>query len=66
MRKSKAVAPKKVTLNKIRRAARKQGKDRLSMREIDREIKAYRRESKIISEAGAARRSLKRPAPARG
>ena len=46
MRKSKAVAPKKGTLNKVRSAARKQGKSSLSMREIDKEIKAYRRELK--------------------
>ncbi|MGO9647423.1 MAG: hypothetical protein ACLPOO_05155 [Terriglobales bacterium] len=61
-----AVAPEKRTLNKIRDAARKQGKNRISMREIDKEIKAYRRESKVISEAEPARRSLKRPAPVRG
>jgi hypothetical protein len=46
MRKSKAAAPKKGTLSKVRGAAGKQSKSSMSMREIDREIKAYRRERK--------------------
>jgi hypothetical protein len=50
----KAVAPEKRTLHKIRGAARKQGKNSISMREIDREIRAYRRELKA---GGVVRRS---------
>jgi prevent-host-death family protein len=40
----KTVAPEKKVLAAIRAAARKQGKNKLSQREIDREIRAYRRE----------------------
>ncbi len=38
------IAPEKPVLAAIRAAARKKGKNKLSMREIDREIRAYRRE----------------------
>jgi prevent-host-death family protein len=38
------IAPEKKTLAAIRRAARKHGKNQASMREINREIRAYRRE----------------------
>jgi len=37
------LAPEKEDLAAIRTTARKKGKDKLSMREIDREIRAYRR-----------------------
>jgi len=40
----KTVAPEKKVVAAIRAAARKQGKNKLSRREIDREIRAYRRE----------------------
>jgi hypothetical protein len=39
-----ALAPEKKTLAAIRATARKKGKSKLSVREIDREIRAYRRE----------------------
>ena len=41
------VAPESKTLADIRATARKKGKDKLSMREIDREIRAYRRERSL-------------------
>jgi len=40
----RTIAPEKKTLAAIRNAARKNGKSKLSMREINREIRAYRRE----------------------
>ena len=43
----RTIAPEKKTLAAIRGAARKQGKNKLSMREIDREIRAYRREQSL-------------------
>ena len=39
-----ALAPEKKTLAAIRATARKNGKSKLSLLEIDREIRAYRRE----------------------
>jgi hypothetical protein len=41
---SKTIVPKKKIVAAIRAAAVKQGKSKLSMREIDNEIRAYRRE----------------------
>ena len=41
------VAPESKALADIRATARKKGKDKLSMREIDREIRAYRRERSL-------------------
>jgi len=38
------IAPEQKTLTAIRAAARKNSKNKLSMREIDREIRAYRRQ----------------------
>ena len=43
----KTIAPEKKVVAAIRDAARKQGKNKLSMREIDREIRAYRRERSL-------------------
>ncbi len=43
----RTIAPEKKTLAAIRNAARKQGKNKLSMREINREIRAYRRERSL-------------------
>jgi hypothetical protein len=40
----KALAPEKKALAAIRAAARKNGKSKISQREIDREIRRYRRE----------------------
>jgi hypothetical protein len=39
-----AIAPEKKTLAAIRAAARKNGKSKISLREIDREIQLHRRE----------------------
>lgn len=41
------IAPEKKVLAAIRAAARKKGKNKLSMREIDREIRSYRRERSL-------------------
>jgi prevent-host-death family protein len=41
------IAPEKKVLAVIRAAARKKGKDKLSQREIDREIRSYRRERSL-------------------
>ena len=41
------VAPEKKVLAAIRAAARKSGRNKLSMVDIDREIRAYRRELKL-------------------
>ncbi len=43
----KTIAPEKKVVAAIRAAARKQGKDKLSMRQIDTEIRAYRRERRL-------------------
>jgi hypothetical protein len=43
----KALAPENKTLAAIRATARKTGKSKLSSREIDREIRIYRRERQI-------------------
>jgi prevent-host-death family protein len=43
----KTIAPEKHVVAAIRAAARKQGKNKVSMRDIDREIRAYRRERSI-------------------
>ncbi len=43
----KTIAPEKKVVAAIRDAARKQGKNKLSMRQIDREIRAYRRERSL-------------------
>jgi prevent-host-death family protein len=43
----KTIAPEKKVLAAIRAAARGKGKNRISMREIDREIRAYRRERSL-------------------
>ena len=43
----KTIAPEKPVLAAIRAAARKSGKHKLSMRDIDREIRAYRRERSL-------------------
>ncbi len=43
----KTIAPEKKVVAAIRAAARKQGKNKLSMRQIDREIRAYRRERSL-------------------
>jgi len=43
----KTIAPEKKVVAAIRAAARKQGKHKLSQREIDREIRAYRREQAL-------------------
>ena len=40
----KTIAPEKKVVAAIRASSRKQGKNKLSQREIDREIRAYRRE----------------------
>lgn len=40
----KTIAPEKKVLAAIRNASHKNGKSKLSMRQIDREIRAYRRE----------------------
>ena len=40
----RTIAPEKKTMAAIRNAARKSGKNKLSNREINREIRAYRRE----------------------
>lgn len=40
----RTIAPEKKILAAIRADARKKGKDKLSLREINREIRAYRRE----------------------
>ena len=41
------IAPEKKVLAAIRADARKKGKDKLSQREIDREIRSYRRERSL-------------------
>jgi len=41
---TRAIAPEKKTLAAIRKSSRKNGINKLSMREINREIRAYRRE----------------------
>jgi prevent-host-death family protein len=43
----KTIAPEKKILAAIRAAARKTGKNKLSMRQIDREIRSYRRERSL-------------------
>jgi prevent-host-death family protein len=43
----KTIAPEKKVLAAIRLAARRNGKNKLSMREIDREVRAYRRERSL-------------------
>lgn len=43
----KTIAPEKKVLAAIREAARSSGKSKLSMREIDREIRAYRQERSL-------------------
>ena len=43
----KNVAPEPEVLAAIRAEAKRKGKDKLPMREIDREIAAYRREKKL-------------------
>ena len=43
----KALAPQTKTLAAIRATARRKGKNKLSAREIDREIRAYRREREL-------------------
>ena len=43
----KTIAPEKKVVAAIRAAARKQGRNKLSMREINREIRAYRRERSL-------------------
>lgn len=43
----KTIAPEKKVVAAIRAAARKQGKNKLSTRQIDREIRAYRRERSL-------------------
>jgi prevent-host-death family protein len=41
------IAPEKKVLAAIRSEARKKGKDKLSLREINREIRSYRRERSL-------------------
>ncbi len=41
------IAPEKKILAAIRAAARKKGKDKLSLRQINREIRSYRRERSL-------------------
>jgi hypothetical protein len=41
------IAPEKKVLAAIRAEARKKGKDRLSLRQINREIRSYRRERSL-------------------
>jgi hypothetical protein len=41
---TRAIAPEKKALATIRKASRENGRNKLSMREINREIRAYRRE----------------------
>jgi prevent-host-death family protein len=43
----KTIAPEKGILAAVRAAARRNGKSRLSTRDIDREIRAYRRERSL-------------------
>lgn len=43
----RTIAPEKKVLAVIRLSARKKGKHKLSMRQIDREIRAYRRERSL-------------------
>jgi prevent-host-death family protein len=43
----KTIAPERKVVAAIRAASRKQGKNKLSMRQIDAEIKAYRRERQL-------------------
>jgi prevent-host-death family protein len=43
----KTIAPEKKVMAAIRAASRKKGTDKLSMREINREIRAYRRERSL-------------------
>ncbi len=43
----KNIAPEKKVLAAIRADARKKGKDKMSLREINREIRAYRRERSL-------------------
>ena len=40
----RTIAPEKKTIAAIRNSARKNGKNKISMREINREIRAYRKE----------------------
>ena len=43
----RTIAPEKKTLAAIRAAAQKKGRNKISMREITREIRAYRRERSV-------------------
>ena len=43
----RTIAPEKKVVAAIRAFARKQGKNKLSMRQIDAEIRAYRRERRL-------------------
>jgi prevent-host-death family protein len=43
----KTIAPESKVMAAIRGRSRKNGKDKLSMRDIDREIRAYRREQSV-------------------
>ena len=43
----KTVAPEAKVMAAIREMSRKKGKDKLSMRDIDREVRAYRREQSV-------------------
>lgn len=43
----RTIAPEKKTLGTIRTAVRTQGKNKISMREINREIRTYRRERSL-------------------
>ena len=43
----RTIAPEKQTLALIRKRARKQGADKITLREINREIRAYRRERSL-------------------
>jgi prevent-host-death family protein len=43
----RTIAPEKQTLAAIRKASRENGRNKLSMREINREIRAYRRERSL-------------------
>ena len=43
----RTIAPEKKTVAAIREAARKSGKNKVSMRDINREIRAYRREQTL-------------------
>jgi prevent-host-death family protein len=45
----RTIAPEKKILTAIRADARKKGKDKLSLREINREVRAYRRERSLAN-----------------